>query len=352
MRILSLDGGGLKGIYTIMMLDKIQKDFNIEYHEYFDIIIGTSTGSIIATLLASGIQPKEILKIYNDCYKEIFNEKSNGKKALFGSLYKNHNLENVVKKYINDLDYSDLKTKLVITSVNLSDSKINIVKSYDEVIKNKNEQFSLKDAIISSAAAPGYFSPHIFKNKMYVDGSLFSNNPSLIGLAESFNLGVNSLKEVKILSLGTGKEKLKFNKADISNANIRKMFKINSFLDNMIMKFLKIDEKDSGLISMAFPLIKTTMKTSVENTEYILSKILEEKNYVRINDVSRDLKIDEIPTELIGKIDEYYINHHHYDKLKIFFEEELSEFEIIKKKSWFKRQMYILSEKIREFSMN
>ncbi|CAM3105512.1 CBASS cGAMP-activated phospholipase [Streptobacillus ratti] len=351
MRILSLDGGGLKGIYTIMMLDKIEKDFNISYHEYFDIIIGTSTGSIIATLLALGVKPKEILKIYNDCYKEIFGKKSTNKKPLFGSLYENANLENAVKKYVGNLSYDDLKTKLIIPSVNLSDSKINIVKSYDEVMKNKNEQFTLKDAIISSASAPGYFSPHIFKNKMYVDGALFSNNPALIGLSESFNLGVNELKEVKILSLGTGTEKIKFNKSDISNANIKKIFKINSFLDNMVMKFLKVDEKDSGLISMAFPLIKTTMKTSVENTEYILSKILDKKNYVRINDMSNELKIDEIPTELIKKIDEYYINNH-YSNLKIFFEEELSELEIISKKSWFKRQMYILAEKIRKFSMN
>lgn len=90
-------------------------------------------------------------------------------------------------------------------------------------------------------------------------------------------------------------EEVKFSNSDISNANIKNIFKINSFLDNMIMKFLKIDEKDSGLISMAFPLIKTTMKTSVENTEYILDKILDEKNYVRINDKSKKLKIDEIP---------------------------------------------------------
>ncbi|QXW65821.1 patatin-like phospholipase family protein [Streptobacillus moniliformis] len=351
MKILSLDGGGLKGIYTIMMLDKIQKDFNINYHEYFDIIIGTSTGSIIATLLALGVKPSEILNIYEDCYREIFKKKSNRQKPLFDSLYENYGLENAVKKYINDLGYRNLKTKLIIPSVNLSDSKINIIKSYDEIMKKESEQFTLIDAIISSSAAPGYFAPYIVKNKMYVDGSLFSNNPALIGLAESFKLGINDLKKVKLLSLGTGMEEVKFSNSDISNANIKNIFKINSFLDNMIMKFLKIDEKDSGLISMAFPLIKTTMKTSVENTEYILDKILDEKNYVRINDKSKKLKIDEIPTELIKNINDYYINNH-YDKLEIFFKEELSELEIIEKKSWFKKKMYILAEKIRKFSMN
>ena len=54
MRILSLDGGGLRGVYTLEILKKIKNDYGIEFHKYFDIIIGTSTGSIIATMLALG----------------------------------------------------------------------------------------------------------------------------------------------------------------------------------------------------------------------------------------------------------------------------------------------------------
>ncbi|WP_156300387.1 patatin-like phospholipase family protein [Streptobacillus canis] len=350
MRILSLDGGGLKGFYTIMMLDKIQKDFNIKFYEYFDIIIGTSTGSIIATLLALGYDPSEILVIYHDCYKEIFKKRKNRKKGLFGALYENRRLEKVVSKYLNNMTYTDLKIKLIIPSVNLTESKINIVKSYEELEKEDNKRFPLKDAIISSSTAPGFFSPHIFGNKMYVDGSIFSNNPALIGLAEAFELGIENLDDIKILSVGTGTEDIKFEESDVSNENIKNMFKINSFLDNMIMKVLNVDEKDFGLVSMAFPLLKTTMKTSIENTDYILSKILKGKNYVRINDISKELRIDEIPTELLDNLDEFYVKNH-IDKLKEFFIEELPEIVKVENKSWFKRKLYSLSEKIKEFAM-
>lgn len=350
MRVLSLDGGGLKGIYTIMMLDKIQKDFNIKFYEYFDIIIGTSTGSIIATLLSLGYEPREILNIYKDCYKDIFKKKSNRKRGLFGSLYENYRLENTINKYINNLSYKDLKTNLIIPSVDLSDSKINIVKSYEELNKKVEEQFDLRDAIISSSAAPGFFSPHKINEKMYVDGSIFSNNPALLGLAVSFELGVKDLKEVKILSLGTGIENIKYDISEVSNQSIKKMFRLNSFLDNMFMKFFNVDEKDSGLISMAFPLLKTTMKTSIENTDYILTRILDNRNYVRINDVSKDLKIDEFPTELINNIDELYLQNH-YSNLEIFFNEEINELLIIQNKSWIKKKIYNLGEKLKKFAI-
>lgn len=65
-RILSLDGGGAKGFYTLGILDEIEKNFGKPLHECFDLIFGTSTGSIIATLLARGDSVENILKTYKE----------------------------------------------------------------------------------------------------------------------------------------------------------------------------------------------------------------------------------------------------------------------------------------------
>src|SRR5689334_14655061 len=65
-RILSLDGGGAKGFYTLGILREIEAAIRVPIHEKFDLIFGTSTGAIIASLLALGRSPKEILTLYSD----------------------------------------------------------------------------------------------------------------------------------------------------------------------------------------------------------------------------------------------------------------------------------------------
>lgn len=150
MKILSLDGGGLKGIYTLNVLIRIEKDFNIDFSKDFDLIIGTSTGAIIASLLAFGVKPKEILDRYLKYSNEIFDDNYNKKmtRGLFSSLYNNKILIKIVKTELKDYTLKDLKTNLIIPSFNLTKSEIYIYKSYE------NNKISLEDAIIASSSAP------------------------------------------------------------------------------------------------------------------------------------------------------------------------------------------------------
>lgn len=340
-KILSLDGGGLKGLYTIKMLSKIEKEFNINLYEYFDLVIGTSTGSVIATLIALGKNADGILDLYMECYKKIFNTTSDKlrQKGLFSEIYSSKNLYDVVDEYLKDYDYEDLKTELIIPSVDYSNSSINIIKSTEEI--KKENRFSLVDAIVASSSASGFFNPHIVNDNMYIDGSIYCNNPSLIGFSEAFKKGIK-FNDIKVLSIGTGYTNKKNEIKNVSNISMKKIFGSNFLLNTVLNSLFKSSDNDFGLISMGFSLVDVTMRTSVESTDYILKNICNENQYVRINDYSKNLKLDKIPKELLNSLEENYVKNHK-DKLEIFFKEKT-------KKSWFKNKILRISEILNNYA--
>lgn len=342
-KILSLDGGGLKGLYTIKILEIIEKEYNIKIHEYFDLIIGTSTGSIIATLLSLGKSPKEIWNIYISCYNEIFSTTKVKKrqKGLFSEMYSSKKLHESIEKYLENYDYEDLKTDLIVPSVDYTNSKINLVKSSEE--KLKDLRFKLSDAIIASSSASGFFNPHLVNGNMYIDGSIYCNNPSLIGFSEAFSKGVK-FEDIKILSVGTGYAIKKYGVDQVSNSSLKNIFGSNFLFTTVLNSIFNSSENDFGLISMGFSLVDVTMKTNIEATEYILNNMCKEEQYVRINDFSNNLKLDEMPKELINKLEENYINIHK-NKLNKFFENKQN-------KSWFKKGIFKLAKKMIEYSEN
>lgn len=338
--ILSLDGGGLKGIYTLKVLEKIENDYNIKIYEKFDMIIGTSTGAIIATLLSMGKSATEVLEIYENCYKEIFEPiYSKNQKGLLNPIYSSEKLENIIKENLKGFDFLNLKTKLIIPSVNLTSAKINIFKNYDY-----DSKLSLEDAIIASSSAPGAFNPYNVEENLFIDGAIFANNPVLIAFSESIKLGID-INDIQILSIGTGNSDINFSKEYLSNKNLKfilKKYGLGSFTENLILKFLNINEENYSLLSLAFPLLKTTTRTSVENSDYIMSNILSDDKYIRISDFSKNYSIDEIPIELILKIDEDYLK----------YKDRLNKFLNRKKKNFLKQFIFNISKKLRKFSEN
>lgn len=318
-KVLCLDGGGLRGLYTLKILDKIEKDYSIKIHEYFDLIVGTSTGSIIATLLSLGYEINDIEKIYYDSYKNIFKTDFKNR-GLLNPIYEIDNLKKEVNSIVNSYNYENLKTDLIIPSTNLSNSEINIVIGNIEKTKPLAKRFSLVDAIVSSCAAPGYFKPNLYNDKFFVDGSIYANNPSLIALSYAMKIK-GDINQIKILSIGTGKNVYDYNYENFRFENILNQIDLNDFVKGMLSKFSYFKNSEFGLLSMGRPLLKTTLRTSTEIVGYVLENILPKNNYVRINDISEGLKVDCIPDDLINRIDELYTSNHK-EKLSIFFKEK------------------------------
>lgn len=238
-RVLSLDGGGVRGYLTIGILEKIEQHLNekegtdVPIGMRFDLIAGTSTGSIIAALLAKGLYASKIKKIYDDSMNTVF-KKRNIFKRLFQSKYCSSELKNIAEKELTDsetsglLGFNELKRDLLITSFNLETFKPKIFKSN---YSNKNYlDYYVSDAIMSSTAAPSFFPAYenVSNDKgIYIDGGVAANNPALIALIDAKHFDrkskrgrspIESLGSVSLLSIGTGKYATSLNLKGLKNS--------------------------------------------------------------------------------------------------------------------------------------
>lgn len=204
MRILAIDGGGIRGIYPAYILQRMEEEFGIKYSEHFDLIVGTSTGSIIAAALATDYPIADVVKLYEKRGKQIFKRKLFGWGGLFASRYSSKSLYNELVRVFAELTLSDTKTKLVIPTTDIGNGCVHVIKSNYDSNFIRDPKRKITDTVLASCSAPTYFAPHISNNYLLADGGLWANNPSLVALTEAITrLGVNK-DDISLLSLGTG----------------------------------------------------------------------------------------------------------------------------------------------------
>jgi len=231
-RILSIDGGGIRGIIPAKVLAELESELELvnpgkKLYEYFDLICGTSTGSILAIAIALGIPAKDLVTFYKDNAKIIFPKRilrfiPRKTKALVTSIYSNKMLRLRLKEIYTEANggkvplLNDLKTKVCIPTFNGNLGEINVLKTKHHPEYNRDYKLPAHDVALSSASAPIYFPPHTFSynnefgsgsNVNMIDGGIFSNNPSLIGVLEATEKLNIPCDDIQLLSLGTGKGK-------------------------------------------------------------------------------------------------------------------------------------------------
>lgn len=227
-RVLSLDGGGMRGLYTATTLHTLMRRYRSNSEEpdkdigkAFDLIVGTSTGGILATALASGISTQEIIKFYVENGNEIFpNPMPSGKLSLYkwavefrkkpsGSPDK---LKECLTKLFGTQTilsmYKKRNIALCIPVVNVGTNKAWVFKTPHVPSKHRDDNYSLVDVCMATSAAPIFFPLHMIKNPdtgvgcdVFGDGGLWANNPVLIGLIEA--LEVAGDRPIEIISVGT-----------------------------------------------------------------------------------------------------------------------------------------------------
>lgn len=212
-KILSIDGGGIKGLYPARILKIIEERYQVRIADHFDLICGTSTGGLIALGLSIGKPASEIVCLYHDKGPIIFPQPKNwwAKKLqelrhfLGSGKYSQEPLEEILKEFFGDLTLQDASTLLCIPSYNLT-------LGMPRVFKNPHGQFfkdgdiSMVDAALATSAAPTYLPIHQINNALYCDGGMWANNPALCGLLEALEYFVGEGKEFdsySILSLPT-----------------------------------------------------------------------------------------------------------------------------------------------------
>ena len=196
--ILSLSGGGIKGIFQSTFLKFLEELYKVPLHQIFDLVAGTSTGSIVGAALACGIPMNEVTNLYKQHGSSIFKKKKIGIKIFRPSWYSNEELKKQLINVFKDKSLHETKTKLLIPSTCLENYKYNIF------TQDSNE--TIVDALMSSAAAPFYFNAYQTTGDIshsYMDGGLWANNPTLVAVLYCINVLDVPLDRIRILSLGT-----------------------------------------------------------------------------------------------------------------------------------------------------
>ncbi|MBA3705853.1 MAG: patatin-like phospholipase family protein [Bacteroidetes bacterium] len=288
-RILSIDGGGIRGILPGQLMVALEKKLqeksrnaNARIADYFDMIAGTSTGGILTCLylcpdsqdplrpMFSAIQAVDLYLKYG---KEIFKDNIRLKLQSLGGLtnekYSVDFLEDLLKKYFKDTKLSQLLRPCLIPSYNIYARTTHFFTQHDAKA-SPGYDYALRDVARATSAAPTYFEPaHVYSlsgvSYPLVDGGVFANNPALCAYAEARHKYGSAGKNVTaadmfMVSIGTGSQKraYEYNKA-----------------------------KDWGAIGWVQPVLDIMMSGASDTVDFQLQQIFQSddsrQNYIRIN---------------------------------------------------------------------
>lgn len=241
---LSIDSGGFKGIIPSYLISKLESDLDKQSFELFKMIVGTSTGGIIAAALAKGIKAETILNLYKNDGISIFKRslwyKISSGDGILNPKYPLDGLEKTIMNYLSNDKISTRKVDFVVTGYDTNKDEPILFKSW------KNNDYTFSEVAIATAAAPTYFPSY----KRFVDGGIFANNPALIMFIEALKLGYK-IEDIIIVSIGTGEYTYSFDstKWGIKEWLIKSserplidiMFKGQSKLTNYILNYLLND---------------------------------------------------------------------------------------------------------------
>jgi patatin-like phospholipase/acyl hydrolase len=212
-KVLSIDGGGIRGIIPAIILAELQKRLGKNLYEAFDLIAGTSTGGIIALGIGTRgnngqpYTPDELLNLYVANGPAIFKKNIlTPEKELLFPKYSPDGLEKVLEKFFQATEFKTALTPLLISSYDLQGQLPFFFKSH-RIASDPKYNWNVTSIARATSAAPTYFPPlHLSKGAedyALVDGGVFVNNPSMAAYAEARSLYPDSPQAV-VVSVGTG----------------------------------------------------------------------------------------------------------------------------------------------------
>lgn len=307
-RILSIDGGGIRGILPGVILTFIEEQLmakegpDVRLSDYFDMIAGTSTGGILTCtyLLPArdkdgrvssrpALTAKEAVNIYLDRGDEIFGlsmwQKIKSKGGLADEKYDATQLEKALKDYFGETMLSELLKPCLITSYDIKSRRAHFFNQVD-ALKSPTHDYKVRDVARATSAAPTYFEVSNIQSEYglpypLIDGGVFANNPTMCAYAEARSTRFSEVlkdadktdnpfaKDMIIVSIGTGSSPKPY------------QYK---------------DAKDWGMIQWIQPVIDIMMSGNSETVHYQLRKIWETTgtpdNYTRLEPSLHDAKSD------------------------------------------------------------
>lgn len=271
MKILSIDGGGIRGIIPAMILAEIEERTGDRISNLFDLIAGTSTGGLIALILniddGDG-KPKytaqDVVELYKTKGDKIFDRSFLQSVVpwhnLFEEKYQNEEFIKMAADYFGNQTLRNTLTEVIVPSYETERRVPWFFKSKNAKDPDrKGYNFKLRDVVLATAAAPTYFEPYKVDYEdgylSFIDGGVYANNPALCAYIDAKSMFGKRDEDITLISLGTGQ---------------------------LTERFYYKDLKDMGLIGWARPILSCVFDGVNDTVDYQLSKLLNEKKYYRL----------------------------------------------------------------------
>ena len=214
-RILSIDGGGIKGVFPAALLSALQDQLQLPIADHFDLIAGTSTGGIIALGLGLGLTPSELLGFYKGYGTAIFpgSQKWTSRlRHLHTTKYSGDPLKAALESVFSGKILGQSRRRLVIPSFSALSGRIYVYKTPHHPRFESDWSKTAVDVAMATSAAPTYFPPYI--NPTYIahlDGGLWANNPTANAVVEAIGVLKADSGQIRVLSLGCTSVSQSFN---------------------------------------------------------------------------------------------------------------------------------------------
>lgn len=216
-QILALSGGGYRGLFTASILAQLEAEAGCPLRDRFDVITGTSIGSILAGALAVGVPAADCLdgmlrhgELIFPTTGRVGKAAREAKKAFIEAPYKTKPLEAALSDILKEqcaAQLHEIEQGLTIPCVSHTRANVKVLRSKG-VAGSDASKVSLADAMLASAAAPTYFPSRKLLTEVVVDGGLVANAPEMIAVTDAVKLRGVRLSDIHVLSVGTASTSL------------------------------------------------------------------------------------------------------------------------------------------------
>lgn len=231
-RILSIDGGGIKGIFPASVLTAFERDLcgGRPIGDFFDLIAGTSTGGIIALGLSIGLPAGELKRLYIEHGAAIFP----APKGPFAPVvrawrsirkygryaYERDALETALTNVLSGRCLGDARRRLCVPSFEGTYGEVFVYKTPHHPDFKKDWEVPMLSVALATAAAPTFFKAYKNGNQVFADGGVWANNPVMIGLVDALSTQDLRRRQVEILSISCGDVDIPFTEKQMSAGGI------------------------------------------------------------------------------------------------------------------------------------
>lgn len=270
-RILSLDGGGVRGIIPALWLQHLEQRLGYPLRNYFDLIAGSSTGAIIACAISAGIPTSRIVQFYREESAEVFPAPASRlwnrvlrtlSEGVSAPRYSDEGLARVLQRVFGNTRFAELTVKpTLVTSYNTLNREAVVFKN----TKPLHANLPVWEICKASASAPSFFPAHVMQigeqKVPLVDGGVVANNPTACAIAEGVRINATISNS---------------NRIDLSN------FIVASFGTGASTRPISIAESQEwGALEWAIPIVDVLFDGSADAVDYIASYLLADEHYFR-----------------------------------------------------------------------